>query len=167
MIALDYGKSDNRWIKGIMVTLPIIGISFTTAISQFQIREIWGLRASGIAELEVQRMMLLIKGCDKDTLDTAMTQLSEIKKSQNLLGGVSTPERNCIGGRRKNTSRAEVEVWPSQVCGSQTQLSSSIGEPAFPSRPGIVRARRAAIRHERAGVCRAVIAGMAQGGHHY
>ena len=29
MIALDYGKSDNRWIKGIMVTLPIIGISFT------------------------------------------------------------------------------------------------------------------------------------------
>ena len=57
---------------------------------------------------------------------------------------VSTPERNCIGGRRKNTSRAEVEVGPSQVCGTQTQLSSSIGEPAFPSRPGIARARRAA-----------------------
>src|SRR6516165_9944547 len=56
---------------------------------------------------------------------------------------VSTPERNCIGGRRKNTSRAEIEVWPSQVCGSQTQLSSSIVEPAVPSRPGLARARRA------------------------
>ena len=29
--------------------------------------------------------------------------------------GVSTPERNCIGGRRKNTSRAEVEVWLSRL----------------------------------------------------
>src|SRR5215471_5745708 len=26
--------------------------------------------------------------------------------------GMSTPERNCIGGRSKNASRAEAEGWP-------------------------------------------------------
>ena len=65
---------------------------------------------------------------------------------------LSTPERNCIGGRRKNTSRAEVEVGPSQVCGTQTQLSSSIGEPAFPSR-GTLTASRAYIRRWRCLLC--------------
>src|SRR5499427_3915819 len=31
---------------------------------------------------------------------------------QALLPGVSTPERNYIGGRSKNTSQAEMEGWP-------------------------------------------------------
>ena len=67
---------------------------------------------------------------------------------------LSTPERNCIGGRRKNTSRAEVEVGPSQVCGTQTQLSSSISEPAFPSRPGIAPGTARSVGDGRSGATR-------------
>src|ERR1700726_4953314 len=60
---------------------------------------------------------------------------------------VSTPERICIGGRSKIASRSDVRRPRAEaLVGSQhhqSQLSCSINEPAFPSRPGIPLPRRA------------------------
>src|SRR5580704_4306392 len=61
---------------------------------------------------------------------------------------MSTPERICIGGRSKIASRSDVRRPRAEaLVGSQhhqSQLSCSINEPAFPSRPGIPLPRRAA-----------------------
>jgi hypothetical protein len=56
-------------------------------------------------------------------------------------------------GRSKNTLRAEVEGCAS-VGGSQPQLSSSISEPAFPSRPGITSGTARSVGDERSGATR-------------
>jgi hypothetical protein len=69
-------------------------------------------------------------------------------RSEKLIDHVSTPERICIGGRSKNASRSDVRRPRAEaLVGSQhhqSQLSCSINEPAFPSRPGIPLPRRAA-----------------------
>jgi len=48
---------------------------------------------------------------------------------------VSTSERNCIGGRRKNTSRAEIEVWPPRSVAPK--LSFPVRSVSLLSRPDL------------------------------
>src|ERR1700688_3453513 len=74
-----------------------------------------------------------------DTLE--WTELDRLTACLRGLVSLSTPERICIGGRSKNASRSDVRRPRAEaLVGSQhhqSQLSCSINEPAFPSRPGI------------------------------
>lgn len=83
-----------RWGGLAMIAMPALAATCSAVVIQFQLREIWGLRAIGVNQMYSLQAELLDSACDMVKIGKINNSMSHIEKEQESLSGISLTGRS-------------------------------------------------------------------------